>query len=233
MHKDHVRIEHPDKGPVHIFQRPEHDDRSGVVIYLHGWNLKRRLQPWYVDQVIEEHEIGRKFSDSYSNATLIVPACKEGRGQPVQWPNIEELLDFVDVKTGLTTAIAGQVHAVGHSGAYVNIKSWLGYELLNHITLLDAFYGWFKPYTEWAVDTPNRLDLAVSRGSKPHKNAYRLLRKLADYHVIQRLPMGLTPVPACRVLYAPLELKHMEWVTTSHALSYFLHRAEILRLGCC
>lgn len=223
----HTRLEHPTKGPVHLYQNPTQDDRAGFVVYLHGWNLGKKKEAWYVDQVVDEFDLEGKFQRSHSNATLIVIATKDGRGRPIYWDHLGDLLRFL--RDNGHEYGHGPVHAVGHSGAYVNIQRWLDNPALRHITLLDALYGYVKSFTEWALDLDHALDIAVTRGSRPHKNAWSLLKHLDSYHVVQRLPQGLTPAPITRVLYAPSSMSHMQWVTTDGAIPYFIHRAELLR----
>jgi hypothetical protein len=228
-----ARIETEKKGPILVYRPEGHEEKDGVLIFLHGFNLGKAKTDWYVDQVWDEFDLMAKHDRSKSKATLVAIQTKHGRGKPIPWGDLEELLAKLEAE-GYPEA-RKYVHVMGHSGAYANIKKWFGglgmgsTGLMNHVTLLDGLYGYVKEYREFIVEYDMKFDLCVGRGGVTHRNAGTLVAKLPDYHVWTKMPELLLPRHESPVVYLPIKMPHMHWVTKSHAIELFAGRAQMIR----
>lgn len=233
------RIETPKKGPIHIYQSDEFEPANyALTIFLHGFCLGKKKESWYVDQAWDEFDLRNQFDRANNSSMFVAVATKDGKGRPTYWKNLDELLDVLS-KEMAQWVFEGEryefehVHVVGHSGAYANILHWLGHQDLCHITLLDGLYGGVTAFREWAQhpDHKNWLDLCVTRKTGTDRNAKKLLTKVPKYSTWTQLP-GSVP-EACndtsQVLYVPLRMPHMKWVTGGEVLPLMFGRDEQVR----
>ena len=226
----HQRLEHPKNGPVHVFFPGGWSEDAGITIFVHGWDLKGRRDPWYADALIEDFGIERKVESSFNNSAFVVIESKVGKGKPIYWANIDDLYTLLN-KNQITPH--RRVHAIGHSGAFANIAMWLNDMALEHVSLLDATYGKYNDFASWSLgDEERALDIGVHKGSGTHKGAWNILKKLPDYHTYQKMPedMGI-----CRTEYLVFPYSHMRWVEEDDVMIMILNRAQRIRnrgVGC-
>jgi hypothetical protein len=224
------RIETEKQGPILVYRPEGHQIEDGVLIFLHGFNLKKATTKWYVDQMWEEFDLEGKHERSNSKATLVAVQTKHGRGKPIVWKDLGVLLARLESE-GYPEA-AQYVHVMGHSGAYANIKKWFAFDnagLMDHVTLLDGLYGYVKEYRQFIQMNTVNFDLCVSRNTVTHRNAGTLVAKLDEYHVWTEMPEYLGARHLSPRVYLPIRLPHMHWVTKSNAIGLFAGRAQLIR----
>lgn len=221
------RLVHEKKGPVHVWTPAEPETACDLVVFVHGFDLKGQRKPWYADNVVADFAVEKSLQSSYlQNATLCVIESKVGSGKPIYWRDLGELVSFLE-DNGVSAG--GAVHAIGHSGAFANIALWLGHEALMHVTLLDATYGKFSAYAEWAKDDDHWLDICVSKGGNTHKSAWSILKNVPGYWTWNTLP-GVDEAHApVEILYHVTHRSHMSWVMGGGVLPFFLTRGQHIR----
>jgi hypothetical protein len=101
-----------------------------TVVYVHGFWTQ-------VDDAWVQHRLADQLGGV--GAAVIAPEAPSGPGQPVRWTSLAGLLAEVEAQTGAT--LPKTVIAIGHSGAYRTLASWVNEPRLKHVVLLDAFYG--------------------------------------------------------------------------------------------
>jgi hypothetical protein len=130
------RIDTP-RGPV--FVRSGARDRA--VVYVHGY---------YDTAASVAADIAKRVPEG---ATLIIPEAPSSASASVNFPSLPELL--------LAAGVPGaEVVAVGHSGAYRTLLSWLSAPALRELVLLDALYGGESAFEAWARQPGHRIVLA-------------------------------------------------------------------------
>ncbi|MEM9490173.1 MAG: hypothetical protein AAGC55_13580, partial [Myxococcota bacterium] len=111
----------------------------------------------------DQHGLAEQFRRSGRNALFIVPEAPARKSQQVHWRDLGQLIGEVRRHLGLRRPW-GPVVAVGHSGAYRTLLSWLTYPPLEHVIILDGLYGHEQPFHEWleqARGQPNRLTIVA------------------------------------------------------------------------
>lgn len=226
----HQRLEHPTKGPVHVWFPRKYNPEDGITVFVHGFGVGK---PWYVDKAVTEFALGHKLDMTMNRAAMVAIASKSGKGEPVLWKDLDELTAFLSenvINTKTRPWPFTRVHAIGHSGAYANIALWLGNEKLDHVTLLDSTYGKMNAFATWAAAEGNSLDVAVFKGTKTHKNALKILEKLPGFYTWQAIPdHEMSHIDVCKVGYMPVRMAHMKWVTEHGPMMFFLTRAQMIR----
>lgn len=134
----HVRWE-TDRGPIHTW-RAGAAVPSTVVLYVHGYRDT-------ADSAFRDHGLAAQFAASGFDALFVVPEAPSGPQQQVFWPDLEALLTEVARKHG--AELPSSVLVIGHSGGNRTLKSWLASERVNHVVLLDGFYGDPTPFERW------------------------------------------------------------------------------------
>ncbi|MBI5543120.1 MAG: hypothetical protein HY901_04480 [Deltaproteobacteria bacterium] len=159
--------------------------RCAVVVYVHGY---------YVDvgQAWEEHRLEEQFAASGIDAVFVAPEAPSGNGQPVSWPRLSELLETVYSGAGIERCRGGPVVAVGHSGAFRTIASWLDEGLLCEIVLIDALYARELQFERWLRQDPSSRRLIVV-ADLTRAGAGRLAKRFPD---ALRLPRLRAPATA-------------------------------------
>jgi hypothetical protein len=126
------------QGPVHVAIPPR--GAAVTVVYVHGF--------WtHVDDAWVHHRLTQQLTDSGVEAALIVPEAPARPRDAVNFADLAELLTEVERQTGV--ALPEQVIAVGHSGAYLTLGSWVASPRLKAVVLLDAFYGSTAPWERY------------------------------------------------------------------------------------
>jgi hypothetical protein len=194
----HWRLVTP-RGVVHVFDQKG----PGVVVYVHGYQDN-------ADSALTRFRLLEQFSSTGTGGVYIIPEAPASASQAVQFPDLDELLAVVQADTGLN--LSGTITAIGHSGAYRTLLSWLGDSRLNHIVLLDALYAGVSAFIGWGVMPGHNLDIIVTQTGAPRKNAEaaqvpHVLSQLSHFALItpptsllpgilQRLPgkLGIAPL---------------------------------------
>ncbi len=142
-------------GPVHVWAPGGyHADGAATIVYVHGYYTE-------IDQAWSQHQLPEQFALAGLDAVFIAPAAPRSSRPAVNWPSLSELLAEVFDRTGLARP-AGPVIAVGHSGAYRTLMTWLEHPLLERIVLVDALYGEIEPFRTWLLASPEHRLIDVS-----------------------------------------------------------------------
>lgn len=203
----HVRIDGP-HGPIHVWiptgYRPE---TGATILYVHGHFDD-------ADTAYIGHRLPEQFAMSALNAMFIVPEAPSMSKVPANYPNLSEVLQLVEDKTGITRGMA-LTAAVGHSGAYRTINAWLDEPLLDQVVLIDGMYGNAEIMAAWLRASPTHRLITVAEDTLPWNE--QLLRNMPDTFVIDRVPPTFDTWPAeaktARVVYVRAQYYHMPLVT--------------------
>lgn len=225
----HQRFGTIDKGPVHVW-RPRRYAASdaSVIVYVHGFYTD-------VDTAMREHNLAGQFRDSGRNALFVVPETRSGRGDPIYWSDLSELLATVARRTRVELP-KGPVVVVGHSGAYKTIASWLSNSPLREsngplkeIVLIDGLYGSDDDYQRWLSDRlapmPRRLVLV---GFDTQNQVDSFVRRQPVSVQLETIPYLYDELPLA-ARHAPLvtirseRFDHMSLVTQGRLLPWLLH----------
>jgi hypothetical protein len=118
----------------------------------------------------------------------------------------------------------GVTAAIGHSGAYRVLFSWMDYPGLDVIVAMDAMYGEVDTWREWLAGSPTRRFINV--GDDTLRWTEELALELADETlVLDRFPDdGELPAEAreARIVYVRSQIGHMPLVTDGVALPWAL-----------
>ena len=139
-----------ERGPVHVAIPPQ--GARVTVVYVHGFWTR-------VDEAWVQHRLLEQLTGSGVDAAVIAPDAPSGPGQAVRWPDLQRLLAEVEARTG--TALPRDVIAIGHSGAYRTVGSWVNEPRLKHVVLLDAFYGAPSVWERFLAAAPRTLHIVA------------------------------------------------------------------------
>lgn len=218
----HWRLETP-RGPVHVWIPGGYaPDTAGIALYVHGYYTD-------VDQAFQDHHLAEQFARSGRNALFVVPeAPKSGRGR-VRWTDIGDLVRTVREHTALTQPW-GPVVAVGHSGAYRTLLTWLDDRELKHIVLLDGLYRQLPAFRRWLEikHRENRLTVVAMdtvRWTDPWA------RDLPYARVLPWVPNDIRDLDntarQARLLYMHAQYGHMEVVTKRRVIPVMLQTTSL------
>jgi hypothetical protein len=218
------RLDTPN-GPVHVWvPAGYHADGAATVVYAHGYYTD-------IDKAWVNHRLPQQFALSGLNALFIAPEVPSGSRKKINWPSLADLLVEVQRATGVARPMGATV-AIGHSGAYRVMFSWMDYPALDVIVSMDAMYENVDTWSEWITSGPRRRLIVV--GDDTVRWTEELARELATEIVtIDRFPGdGVIPPEAmnARIVYVRSQFGHMPLVTEGFALPYVLRLlpAEIL-----
>jgi hypothetical protein len=207
-------------GVVHVWRPPGFVARSAVtVLYVHGYYTD-------VDGAWADHRLAAQFKQSGRNALFIVPEAPSGGPQDVQFKDLGVLLAKTARLTGQESP-AGAVIAIGHSGAYRTLASWLSHDTLREVVLLDALY-WNEPeFESWAASAsatgPRRLVL-VSYETAVRSEAFlaRFPAFVRRSDIPKRFVEFTRAERAARLLYLQSQYDHMALVTEGEVIPVLL-----------
>jgi hypothetical protein len=152
---------------------------------------------------------------------FIAIEAPSGDGKPVKWTDLDELLATVFAETGLAHPL-GPVIAVGHSGAYRTLETWLGDPMLDELALIDADYDAVEPFSEWLRASPSHRIVEVTEDTVQWSE--EMQRDTADLSpvMLDRFPVDAHDWPAdartTRLLTIRAQWRHMELVTNGIVL---------------
>lgn len=212
----HVRIEGP-RGPIHVWiPAGYHADTGATILYAHGY--------WdNVDTAWSSHRLPEQFALSALNAVFIAPEAPVQQRTAINYPDVGELLRLVEERTGVMRG-AALTAALGHSGAFRTLQTWLDEPLIDQIVLIDALYGDENVFAAWFKASPRRR--LVIAGWDTLLGSEALASKLPDTVTIDRFPPTWDAWPAdakqARALYIRSQYGHMALVTDGVALPFLL-----------
>ena len=144
----HVRIDGP-RGAIHVWiPRGYRPDTAATIVYVHGYYDD-------ADTAWTMHQLPEQFSLSALNAMFVVPEAPVAARTPINYPDLGELLRLVEERTGATRGAALTV-AMGHSGAFRTLETWLDEPLIDQIVMVDATYGDEDAIVSWYAASPRR-----------------------------------------------------------------------------
>lgn len=184
---NHQRWETP-RGPIHTW-RPGVEVPSTVVLYVHGYRDD-------ADSAFARHHLAEQFANSGFDALFVVPEAPSGPQQEVAWPDLEALLS--EVARQHDAPLPTSVLVLGHSGGNRTLKAWLSSARVNHVVLLDGFYGDPTPFEKWLA----------SRG-----DAQLILIGQVTYAKAEAWRSGLAAALRAKVTHHAAGCSHMEIVT--------------------
>jgi hypothetical protein len=218
------RLDTPN-GPVHVWvPAGYHPDGAATVVYAHGYYTD-------IDKAWVNHRLPQQFALSGLNALFIAPEVPSGSRQKINWPSLADLLVEVQRATGVARPMGATV-AIGHSGAYRVMFSWMDYPALDVIVSMDAMYGEVETWSEWIEGGARRRLIVV--GDDTIRWTEEMARDLASETVtLDRFPDDGAQPPEladARIVYLRSQFGHMPLVMEGFALPYVLRLlpAEIL-----
>lgn len=214
---EHRRIDTP-SGAIHVWTPFGYRRETAItVVYIHGYWVD-------VDDAWLAHGLPEQFGASGINAMFIACAAPAGPPDHVRWASVSELLALVERELAVPLP-SGRVAAVGHSGAYRTLYSWLADPRLDTVVMLDAGYGDMLPYAAWVNGAKTRRLISVGDDTigwttalhrrLPGTVTLDTFAKLADPAVRARLQHA-------RLLHIKSDLGHMRVVTAAIALPTLL-----------
>ncbi len=215
-------------GAVHVW-RPGgfRAKTAGVVVYIHGYNLS-------VDQGWERFKLAEQFKASVQNALFVVPEAPASSEQKVHWESLAELLREVARQTKQPLP-RGHVVAMGHSGAYRTLASWLDHRWLDHLILLDALYANEPQFEAW-ISTDERAEQRklILIGSDTRARNEALLKRLPFAARAKKIPEAATDLTRkerrARCLYLASQYGHNEMIANGKVIPLLLRLTRLRKL---
>lgn len=212
----HVRIDGP-RGPIHVWIPASYRaDTGATVLYVHGYFDD-------ADTAWTGHQLAQQFALSALNAVFIVPEAPVAQKLPINYPVLGELLRLVEDHTGVMRG-AALTAAVGHSGAFRTLQTWLDEPLLDQIVMIDAMYGDEEPLLGWFRASPRRRLIFV--GEDTLLGTESVAEKLPGTLTLDRFPPTYDTWPAAartaRSVYIRAQYLHMPLVTEGIVLPSLL-----------
>lgn len=212
----HERIDGP-RGPIHVWiPASYHADTGATIIYIHGYFDD-------ADTAWTAHQLPQQFALSALNAMFIVPEAPIAQKTPINYPDLSELLRIVEDKTGVPRGAALTV-ALGHSGAFRTLQTWLDEPLLDQLVMVDAMYGDEDLITSWYRASPRHRLILV--GEDTILGTESVVQKLPDAVILDRFPPTYDLWPAAarraRLVYVRAQFMHMPLVTEGIVLPSLL-----------
>lgn len=219
------RIDGP-RGPLHVW-RPAgyHADGAATILYAHGYYIN-------VDGAWLKYQLPEQFAMSGANATFIAVEAPSGVRQAIQYPDLVDVLQIVERATG-TPRGAGPIVAMGHSGAFRTLETWMDAPVLDTIIALDALYGENDVFQEWFEGGPNRRLITV--GDDTLRWTEEMAGDISTTFTVDMIPAAydLWPVGAstARHVYVRSQFSHMALVTGGRAIPALLRLLPIETLA--
>ncbi len=210
----HWRVE-TDRGPIHVWIPAGYDAATAAtVVFVHGYFVS-------VDEAWVDYRLPQQFALSGINAMFIAPQAPMGKRDSIVWPSLNALVktvkDSVDVPMP-----AKRLVAVGHSGAYRTLATWLPNESLDTLVLLDAMYGEYR-FMPWARDSKTRRLINIAYETNRYSDVMH--RSLPATVKVDGLPE--TGLPDARIVYAKTDVGHWQLVTDGIALPLALRAIAV------
>lgn len=202
----HVRIDGP-RGPVHVWIPAGYRaDTGATILYIHGYYDN-------VDTAWTGHQLPQQFALSSLNAIFVAPEAPSSNRTGVNYPDLGELLRLVEEKTGQPRGAALTV-AMGHSGAFRTLETWLDEPLLDQVVMIDAMYGDEDKIVTWYKSSPSHRLILI--GEDTILGAEGIVQKLPEAFTIDRFPPTYDLMPpearSARLVNLRAQFPHMALV---------------------
>jgi hypothetical protein len=211
-------------GVVHAWVPEGYRPRgAGIVLYLHGYYTD-------ADQAFLDHRLAEQFRASRRNAIFLVAESPSWSGEDVWWQDLDSLLAEVAALADLHLP-SGPVVAVGHSGAFRTILSWLPSERLAEVILLDGLYRGEDAFASWLAGAGGRRLVLVGQDTAPRTEAW--LAGRPDAVRRDRIPARAPGADRDReapLLYLRSQYDHMALVTSGEAMPALLRASRLKAL---
>jgi len=201
----HWRLETA-RGAVHVWAPADYDAKTAAtVVFVHGYWID-------VDEAWTSYRLAQQFALSGINALFIAPDAPAAKWEPIAWPSLPELVRTVADNIAVAMP-AGRLVAVGHSGAYRTLATWLAAPALDTVVLLDALYIEFGLLPWMRASKQHRLiNIVYETG----RFSNYLHRRLPATKRVDGLPRdGLPDAP---ILYVRTDVGHWPLVIDGVAL---------------
>jgi hypothetical protein len=209
-----ARLDTP-HGAVHVWAPAGyHPDGAATIVYVHGYHVN-------VDGAWTAYQLPEQFALSAIDAVFIAIEAPSGPAAKPSWTDLDELLATVFAETGIVRPL-GPLIAVGHSGAYRTLETWLGDPMLDELALVDADYDATEPFEAWLRASPRHRILDVTEDTVQWSE--QMLRDTADLApvLIDRFPSDPHEWPAevrtARLVTIRAPWRHMQLVTNGIVL---------------
>jgi len=212
----HVRIDGP-HGAIHVWVPPSyHADTGATIVYLHGYYDD-------ADSSYIGHHLPEQFAMSALNAIFIVPETPSAAKTPINYPDLGQLLQLVEDKTGVSRGMA-LTAVVGHSGAFRTIDAWLDEPLVDQLVMIDSMYANEEQIEAWFRASPRHRLITVGEDTLQWNE--QLLKDMPDTVVLDRVPPTYDTWPpesrTSRAVYIRAQFMHMPLVTDGIVLPSLL-----------
>lgn len=203
----HVRIAGP-HGAIHVWiPAGYHADTGATIIYVHGYFDD-------ADTAFANHQLAEQFAMAALNAMFIVPEAPNGRGIPVHYPSLAEVLRLAEQATGVTRG-AALTAVIGHSGAFRTFAAWIDEPTVDHLTMIDAMYGDEEIIAGWLRASPRRRLITVGEDTLLGTESFAS-KFPRETFTVDRFPPAYELWPAeaytARHLYVRAQFAHMPLV---------------------
>jgi hypothetical protein len=220
----HLRLDGP-HGAIHVWVPPGyHPDGAATVVYVHGYYTD-------IDGAWTGHQLPEQFAMSAINALFIAPEAPNGSRQGIQYPDLGELVRYVEAKAGVVRG-AGPLVVIGHSGGYRTLERWLDEPTLEEVILVDALYAELEPFELWYGQSPRHRMVNVADDTVLWTE--ELARNHPETVTIDRFPpgFGMWPEEARRArhVYVRSQFAHMPLVMGGVALPLLLRLLPVALL---
>jgi hypothetical protein len=195
-----------ERGPVHVWIPADYDARTAAtVVFVHGYHTD-------IDTAWVDYRLPEQFALSGLNAMFIAGGAPAGKRESIVWPSLTGLVATVVARIDVPVPTKRLV-AVGHSGAYRTLATWLPNPQLDTVVLLDAVYGEYS-FMGWVRESAKRrlLNIAYETG----RYSDWMHRHLPSTVRVDGLP--LEGFPDARIVYAKTDVGHWQLVTDGVAL---------------
>ncbi len=215
---NHWRFSVERAGAVHVWTPQGYDPRSaGVLVYVHGYYTD-------ADESWQIHNLPEQFRASRRNAMFVVPEAPVGGADRVRWDDPRKLLAAVRAHCDELVLPAGPVVAMGHSGAFRTIATWLEAPRLEEVILIDGFYWNDQDFAAWLQgDSGGRRRRMVVVGFETAERTEQfLVANFGDALVRDAIPeRGMDfkrREREARVVYLRSQYGHMELITEGRVI---------------
>jgi hypothetical protein len=203
------------RGAIHVWIPADYDAATAAtVVFVHGYWIQ-------IDEAWESYRLAQQFALSGLNAMFIGPEAPAAKWDPIAWPSLAELVrtvaDHVEVAMP-----ARRLVAVGHSGAYRTLASWLANPALDTVVMLDALYIEYGLLPWLRASRQHRL---VNIVYETGRISEYLHRRLPSTRRVDGLPAAR--LPDARILYVKADVGHWQLVTDGVALPLALRAIEV------
>lgn len=213
----HWRLETA-RGAIRVWAPVDYDAATAAtVVFVHGYWID-------VDQAWRSYRLPEQFAHAGVNALFIAAEAPATKWDPIAWPSLDELVRTV--ADSVTVGVPDRIVAVGHSGAYRTLASWLANPALDTVVMLDALYVEYGLLPWLRSSTQRRLINIVYETTRPSNFLHRRLR---DSRRVDGLPPA--GLPDARILHVRTDVGHWELVTDGVALPLALRAIALPRVA--